>query len=122
MAKRSSSLADLDIEQEGLAQQDGLAARLARHRGLVPAPATQAAQTPVAQELRQATTPSLSKSPTDPNAWRRGKALLQVALPEDIHVELAIIAKRRRMTLSQVTKEALNSWLETHGHHIRIPD
>ena len=45
----------------------------------------------------------------DPNSWRRGKSLVQVAIPEDAHVELSIIAKRRRMTLSQVVKAALLS-------------
>ena len=118
MAKRSSSLADLDIEQEGLAQQDGLAERLAKQRGHQIEPAS----TPVRQEVIAASAPTRQRAPSDPNSWRRGKALLQVALPEDIHVELAIIAKRRRLTLSQVTKQALNDWLSSHGHHIRIPD
>ena len=56
------------------------------------------------------------------NAWRRGKALLQVALPDEAHLELSILAKRRRMTLSQLVKEALNQWLDSHGHALRIAD
>lgn len=118
MAKRTSSLADLDIEQEGLAQQDGLAERLARQRGqqIEPTP------TAVRQDVTSSPLSDRQRGPADPNAWRKGKALLQVALPEDIHVELAIIAKRRRLTLSQVTKQALNEWLASHGHHIRVPD
>ena len=120
MAKRQSALATLDIEQEGLAQQDGLAERLARKRGHVTETSSFPAATDVGREAPEAA-PSKPRA-SDANAWRRGKALLQVALPEDIHVELAIIAKRRRMTLSQVTKEALNAWLSSHGHHIKIPD
>jgi hypothetical protein len=119
MAKRSSSLADLDIEQEGMAQQDGLAARLARQRG---------------QQVEQVQPPTVRETPAppvaapgrarsaDPNSWRKGKALLQVALPEDIHVELSIIAKRRRVTLSQITKDALNAWLVDHNYHFKIPE
>ena len=66
---KSTALADLDIEQEGRAQHDGLAERLARQRSRPsvepgPPPATQAPD-----EARR-----------DPNAWRRGKALVQVAI------------------------------------------
>ncbi|MDU7519849.1 MAG: hypothetical protein E7K72_00410 [Roseomonas mucosa] len=46
--------------------------------------------------------------------------MVQVALSEDSHVELSIIAKRRRMTLSQLAREALDLWLENHGHSLRI--
>jgi hypothetical protein len=118
MAKKTSSLADLDIEQEGLAQQDGLAERLARQRGQHAEQAT----------VRQPVAPVESGAPQrrlttkDANAWRRGKALLQVALPEELHVELSIIAKRRRTTLTQMTREALNTWLANHNYQIRIPD
>ena len=49
-----------------------------------------------------------------------GKALIQVAVAEDAHVELSIIAKRRRLTLSAVVKAALNEWLERHGHVLRM--
>jgi hypothetical protein len=117
MARKPTALADLDIEQEGLAQQDGLAERLARQRGQQ---LEQAPPTP----FQQAAGPARGRQrlPADPNAWRRGKALLQVAIPEDVHVELAIIGKRRRLTLSQITKEALNAWLQTHNYQIRIPD
>ena len=102
----------LDIVGEGLAQQDGLAERLARQRAAVPPPATDRGVA----------------APPDPggggghNAWRRGKALLQVAIPEDAHMELSILAKRRRMTLSQLVKGALNQWLDSHGHALRLPE
>lgn len=118
MAKKTSSLADLDIEQEGLAQQDGLAERLARQRGHLPEPSRGLAV------AGGALLPEASARPTpkEQNAWRKGKALLQVALPEDLHVELSIIAKRRRMTLAQLTREALNAWLAEHHYQIKIPD
>ena len=117
MARRPTALADLDIEQEGLAQQDGLAERLARQRGQL---SEQAA--PLVRQEDAAPEMGRRRASEDPNAWRRGKALLQVAIPEDIHVELAIIGKRRRLTLSQITKEALNAWLAAHNYQIRIPD
>lgn len=101
MARRQSTLASLDIAAEGLAQQDGLAERLARGR---------AGQGPAAEPARER------------NAWRRGKALLQVAVPEEAHLELSILAKRRRMTLSRLVKAALNEWLEHHGHALRLPE
>jgi len=106
MARKPSTLAALDIVGEGLAQQDGLAERLARQRAVAPAPA-QARPAPAA---------------ADKNAWRRGKALLQVAIPEEAHMELSILAKRRRITLSQLVKAALNQWLDSHGHALRLPD
>ncbi len=117
MAKKTA-LADLDIEQEGLAQQDGLAERLARQRGQQ----TDQVAPPDRQEDAAAPVSLRQRASADPNAWRRGKALLQVAIPEDIHIELAIIAKRRRLTLSQITKEALNAWLVAHNYQFRIPD
>jgi hypothetical protein len=118
MAKKTSSLADLDIEQEGLAQQDGLAERLARQRGHLSEP-SRTLVTPAGGTPAEVTTRS---TPKEQNAWRKGKALLQVALPEDLHVELGIIAKRRRMTLAQMTREALNAWLAEHHYQIRIPE
>jgi len=104
---RKSTLAALDIAAEGLAQQDGLAERLARQR------ASRDAERSGAGEGAPA---------PDRNAWRRGKALIQVAIPEDAHMELSILAKRRRITLSQLVKGALNQWLDTHGHALRLPD
>jgi hypothetical protein len=98
---RKSTLAALDIAAEGLAQQDGLAERLARQR------ADRAGE---------------GAPPPTRNAWRRGKALIQVAIPEDAHMELSILAKRRRITLSQLVKGALNQWLDSHGHALRLPD
>jgi hypothetical protein len=105
MARKSSTLAALDIAAEGMAQQDGLAERLARQRA--------------GQGAGQGATP-----PARPahNSWRRGKALLQVAIPEEAHMELSILAKRRRITLSQLVKGALNQWLDSHGHALRLPD
>ena len=58
----------------------------------------------------------------DHNAWRRGKALIQVAVPEEIHVELSVLAKRRRINMSRLVKDALNDWLAAHGQALRIPD
>ena len=104
MARKPGRLAALDIVAEGMAQQDGLAERLARGR---------AARAPEAPPVAAV---------ADHNAWRRGKALLQVALPEEAHLELAILAKRRRLTLSRLVKAALNEWLERHGHALRVPE
>jgi hypothetical protein len=107
MARKPSMLAALDIVGEGMAQQDGLAERLARQRAAAAPPATPP--------------PGPLPAP-DHNAWRRGKALLQVAIPEDAHMELSILARRRRMTLSQLVKGALNQWLDSHGHALRLPE
>lgn len=106
MARKTSALAALDIVGEGMAQQDGLAERLQRQRAA------------------RKDTPPAEPAPAakEHNAWRRGKALLQVALPDEAHLELSILAKRRRMTLSQLVKEALNQWLDSHGHALRIAD
>jgi hypothetical protein len=109
MARKASTLAALDIAAEALAQQDGLAERLARQR---------AAATPAPARAGGAG----QGAAADHNAWRRGKALLQVALPEEAHIELSILAKRRRITLSQLVKDALNQWLDTHGHTLRLPE
>lgn len=108
MARKPSALASLDIVAEGAAQADGLAERLARSRAV---------------RTLASTTPETTAHPaSDHNAWRRGKALLQVALPEEAHLELSILAKRRRLTLSRLVKAALNEWLERHGHALRVPD
>ena len=104
MARKPSALAVLDIVAEGAAQADGLAARLARNRA--------AGRTP----------PQDGAAADGRNAWRRGKTLLQVALPEDVHLELSILAKRRRLPLSRLVKAALNEWLEHHGHALRVPE
>jgi len=110
MARKPTTLAALDIMGEGLAQQDGLAERLARQRATaVPAQA-------------YAPPPAPAPAGREHNAWRRGKALIQVAIPEEAHLELSILAKRRRMTLSQLVKDALNQWLDSHGHALRLPD
>ena len=103
MARKPSALAALDIVAEGAAQADGLAERLARSRA-APAPPP----SPPARPPR--------------NAWRAGKALVQVALPEEAHLELSILAKRRRLTLSRLVKTALNEWLDRHGHALRLPE
>jgi hypothetical protein len=102
MARKTTTLASLDIAAEGLTQQDGLAERLARSRAAAPGQGAPAGR--------------------DRNAWRRGKALLQVAIPEEAHMELSILARRRRMTLSQLVKGALNQWLDSHGHALRLPE
>lgn len=113
MARKATTLAALDIVGEGLAQQDGLAERLARQRAVAPARGGAGQGTP-------ADVPDAPAA--DRNAWRRGKALLQVAIPEEAHMELSILAKRRRITLSQLVKGALNQWLDSHGHALRLPD
>lgn len=105
MARKPTAIAALDIVAEGLAQPDGLAERLARSRA-----------------ARPAAPPPATAAPVERNAWRRGKTLLQVALPEQVHLELAILAKRRRLTLSRLVKDALNEWLERHGHALRVPE
>ena len=123
MAKRNSAIADLDIAAEGKAQQDGLAERLARRRATRDAPdrtGAEAVTTAPALEPESEPAESRRSGARDANAWRKGKALLQVAISEESHVELSIIAKRRRMTLSQLVKSAVDQWLETHGHSLRV--
>lgn len=117
MARKPTALADLDIESEGLTHQDGLAERLARQRGHRSVEAL-----PESVTEQPSTQAPNSPRPRDANAWRRGKSLVQVAIPEDTHIELSIIAKRRRMTLSQVVKDALNEWLSRHGYQLHLPD
>lgn len=111
MTRKTSALAGLDIVEEGMAQQDGLAERLARNR------AGKGAVSPATVAGRKS-----EEGSADHNAWRRGKALIQVAVPEEIHVELSILAKRRRMNMSRLVKNALNDWLSAHGQSLRIPD
>ena len=111
MTKKPSALAGLDIVGEGLAQEDGLAERLARQR------ATKSGTGAVAFPENGS-----GSSDADHNAWRRGKALIQVAVPEDIHVELSILAKRRRTNMTRLVKDALNDWLAAHGQTLRIPE
>jgi hypothetical protein len=133
---RKTALADLDIVSEALSQQDGLAERIARGRGQrveqvlagMPAP-------PTAQPMQTDNVPAEPKNETapigptrrgrtgkDPNAWRVGKALLQVAIPIDAHIELAVLAKRRRIAVSDLVRAAMNEWLEKHGHALRITE
>jgi len=114
MARKPSMLAALDIVGEGLAQQDGLAERLARSRAAT-------APRPADGRAGEAADPNPRRG-AGHNAWRRGKALLQVAIPEEAHMELSILARRRRMTLSRLVKGALNEWLDSHGHALRLPD
>ena len=124
MTAKQTALASLDIVSEGLAQQDGLAERLTRQRSSksgsvaqVPTPDTTPA-TP--SEQRRGNDPAHSKD--DRNAWRRGKALLQVAIPNDVHIELSVLAKRRQVQLSHIVRTAINLWLEKHSYALRIPD
>jgi hypothetical protein len=119
MARKASTLATLDIVGEGLAQQDGLAERLARNRAATAS--VPSAPVPAAGRAGEGAAPAPDRAASH-NAWRRGKALLQVAIPEDAHMELSILARRRRMTLSQLVKGALNQWLDSHGHALRLPD
>jgi hypothetical protein len=123
MTRKETALASLDIVSEGLAQEDGLAERLTRQRssraeGTSRALQREAPASPMPERGREHS-PAAKQ---DRNAWRQGKALLQVAIPSDAHIELSVLAKRRRMPLSQLVKGALNLWLETHSHTLRIGD
>jgi hypothetical protein len=124
MTKKETALASMDIVSEGLAQEDGLAERLMRQRSSKAEGTTRAFQ----QVTQALPTPERGNekhslpAKHDRNAWRQGKALLQVAIPGDAHIELSVLAKRRRMPLSQLVKSALNLWLETHSHTLRITD
>ncbi len=109
MARKPGTLATLDIVAEGQSQADGLAERLARQR-------SSRAGTALAAEI------AASHPETARNAWRQGKALVQIALPEDAHMELSILARRRRLTVSRLVRAALNEWLERHGHALRLPE
>ena len=117
MARKPSALAALDIVGEGHAQQDGLAERLSRQRA-----ARTANDRKAAGGGASAAGGAAQAAVREHNAWRRGKALLQVAIADEAHLELSILAKRRRMTLSQLVKEALNQWLDSHGHALRVPE
>lgn len=124
MTRKETALASLDIAGEGLAQEDGLAERLMRQRSSRPEATTRPLQrdtppSPTPQRANEKHSPSVKH---DRNAWRQGKALLQVAIPGDAHIELSVLAKRRRIPLSQLVKSALNLWLETHSHTLRITD
>jgi hypothetical protein len=133
---RKTALADLDIVSEALSQQDGLAERIARARGqrveqvLVDTPAPESAQpiqghkVPAEPKKEDMSIGQIRRGRTgkDPNAWRVGKALLQVAIPIDAHIELAVLAKRRRIAVSDLVRSAMNEWLEKHGHALRITE
>jgi hypothetical protein len=124
MTAKPTALASLDIVSEGLAQQDGLAERLTRQRssksgGIVPVVKQDSAPSPTSEQGRKEDS-IFSKN--DHNAWRRGKALLQVAIPNDIHIELGVLAKRRQIQLSHIVRAAINLWLEKHSYTLRIPD
>jgi hypothetical protein len=124
MTRKETALASLDIVSEGLAQEDGLAERLMRQRSSKPEGTTRPLQreTPPSPMPQRANEKHSSSVQHDRNAWRQGKALLQVAISGDAHIELSVLAKRRRMPLSQLVKSALNLWLETHSHTLRITD
>ena len=133
---RKTALADLDIVSEALSQQDGLAERIARARGqrveqvLVDTPAPESTQpmqahkVPAEPKKEDMAIGQIRRGRTgkDPNAWRVGKALLQVAIPIDAHIELAVLAKRRRIAVSDLVRSAMNEWLEKHGHALRISE
>lgn len=124
MTAKQTALASLDIMSEGLAQQDGLAERLTRQRS---SKSTSVARVPVLDsppspvlERGRGGVPASTKN--EHNAWRRGKALLQVAIPNDAHIELSVLAKRRQVQLSHIVRAAINLWLEKHSYTLRIPD
>jgi len=124
MTAKQTALASLDIMSEGLAQQDGLAARLTRQRSSKSTSVTRVptldSPPPPALERGRGGDPASTKN--EHNAWRRGKALLQVAIPNDAHIELSVLAKRRQVQLSHIVRAAINLWLEKHSYALRIPD
>lgn len=124
MTRKETALASLDIVSEGLAQEDGLAERLMRQRSSKPEGTPRALQRipPPLPTPEHGNEKHSHTAKHDRNAWRQGKALIQVAIPGDAHIELSVLAKRRRMPLSQLVKSALNLWLETHSHTLRITD
>lgn len=124
MTRKETALASLDIVSEGLAQEDGLAERLMRQRSSKPEGTPRALQRipPPSPTPEHGNEKHSHPAKHDRNAWRQGKALIQVAIPGDAHIELSVLAKRRRMPLSQLVKSALNLWLETHSHTLRITD
>jgi hypothetical protein len=123
MTTKQTALASLDIMSEGLAQQDGLAERLTRQRS---SKSTSAARVATPDNPPPAFEPGrggdLASSTGNHNAWRRGKALVQFTIPPDAHIELGVIAKRRRIDLSGIGRQALNLWLEKHSYTLRISD
>jgi len=122
MARKSTALADLDIAAEGLSQQDGLAERIMRSR-VAKIETPQLAPNPAAfGEVQPAPAPARAKPAKRDNAWRKDKALIQVAVSSDSHIELAILAKRRRIPLSDLVREAVNDWLAARGHTLRITE
>jgi len=122
MAKKSTALADLDIAAEGLSQQDGLAERIMRSR-VAKLETPQPVPNPAAfGEAQPVPAPARAKPAKRDNAWRKDKALIQVAVSSDSHIELAILAKRRRIPLSDLVREAVNDWLAARGHTLRITE
>jgi hypothetical protein len=87
MTRKETALASLDIVGEGLAQEDGLAERLMRQRSSKPEGTTRPLQreTPPAPTPQRANEKHSPPAKHDRNAWRQGKALLQVAIPGDPH-------------------------------------
>jgi len=124
MTAKQTALASLDIMSEGLAQQDGLAERLTRQRSSKPGAVTRVPtlDNPPPTKSEQGRGGDAVVSKNDRNAWRRGKALLQVAIPNDVHIELSVLAKRRQVQLSHIVRAAINLWLEKHSYTLRVPD
>jgi hypothetical protein len=124
MTTKQTALASLDIMSEGLAQQDGLAERLTRQRSTKSTSVTRVpmSDSPPPPAFEPGREGDLAPSKSDRNAWRRGKALVQFTIPPDAHIELAVIAKRRRIDFSDIGRAALNLWLEKHSYTLRIPD
>jgi hypothetical protein len=124
MTTKQTALASLDIMSEGLAQQDGLAERLTRQRSSKSTTVTRAPtpDTPPPAAFEPNSGNNLVPSNGDRNGWRRGKALVQFTIPPDAHIELGVIAKRRRIDVSDIGRAAINLWLEKHSYALRIPD
>jgi hypothetical protein len=122
MTAKQTALASLDIMSEGLAQQDGLAERLTRQRSSKSTSGAPKLDSPPPQALERGRGGDPATTRDEHNAWRRGKALLQVAIPNDAHIELSVLAKRRQVQLSHIVRAAINLWLEKHSYALRIPD
>ena len=124
MTAKQTALASLDIMSEGLAQQDGLAERLTRQRSSKSSTVTRVPtlDSPPSPKSEQGRGDESVSPKNDRNAWRKGKALLQVAIPNDAHIELSVLAKRRQVQLSHIVRAAINLWLEKHSYALRIPD
>jgi hypothetical protein len=123
VARKNTALADLDIAAEGLSQQDGLAERIMRSRvaKIEPPQITPNAVPPI-EAMSATPAPTRAKAVKRDNSWRKDKALIQVAVSSDSHIELAILAKRRRIPLSDLVREAVNDWLAARGHTLRITE